>query len=120
MLPVQPRRRRQRDKELAAVSVGPGIRHAQHAGARMPQPLVDLVLELFAVDGAAAAACARRVARLYHKVGNHAVHGTLVVIAARGQRGEVAARLGRVLGVELQRNGTLMVIRVSGAIAGAR
>ena len=51
VLPIQPRRGRQRDEELAAVGVLSRVGHAQDAGARVPQVGGDLVGELVAVDG---------------------------------------------------------------------
>ncbi len=94
MFPIQPRRRRQRDEELTAVRVRPAVRHAQHARARMFQRRVDLVGELVAVDGAAAAAGAGGVAGLEHEVRDYAVDGGVVVVAALGEGGEVFAGLG--------------------------
>ena len=67
----------------------------------------DLILEFFTIDAAAAAARARRVAALDHEVGNDAVEDGAVVVAARGERREVLARLGRVLRVQLDDNGAL-------------
>ena len=51
MLAVQPRRRCQRDEELAAVGVRPGIGHRQDARARVLELFLDFVLELLAEDG---------------------------------------------------------------------
>lgn len=54
----------------------------------------DLVLELLAVDGGAAAAGAGGVAGLDHEVGDDAVDEEVVIVAALGEGGEVLARLG--------------------------
>lgn len=59
----------------------------------MLQSWMDLVCELFAVDGAAAAAGAGRVAGLEHEVWDYAVEDYVVVVAALGEGGEVLARL---------------------------
>lgn len=107
VLAVEPRRRRQRDEELAAVRVGAGVGHAEDAGAVVAEVGVDLVGKLVAVDRGAAAAGARRVAGLDHKVGDDAVHERVVVVAARGERREVGARLGRVRRVELEQDRAL-------------
>lgn len=61
----------------------------------------DLVLELFAVDGAAAAAGAGGVAALDHEVGDDAVEDGVVEVAAAGERRKVFASLGGVVGVQL-------------------
>ena len=107
MLAIQPRRRGQGDKELTPVGVGPGVGHAENASARVLQGRIDLVLELFAIDGGAAATRAGWVAALNHEVGDDAVEDGLVVVAAANQRGEVFARLGGVAGVELDGESTL-------------
>lgn len=70
----------------------------------------DLILKFFTIDAAAAAARTRRVAALDHEVGNDAVEDGPVVVAARGERRKVLARLGRVLGVQLDDDGTLLVV----------
>ncbi len=93
MLPIQPGRRRQRDEELAPVRIRPAVGHAQDAGAGVLEGGVDLVVELVAVDGGAAAAGAGRVARLEHEVGDYAVKEEVVVVAAGGEGGEVFAGL---------------------------
>ncbi len=62
----------------------------------MFQTGVDLVFELFAVDGAAAAAGAGGVAGLEHEVWDYAVEEDVVVVAALGEGGEVFAGLGGV------------------------
>lgn len=62
---------------------------------------VNLVLELVAVDAAAAAAGAGRVAALDHEVLDDAVEDGAVVVAALGKLRKVLARLGRMLAVQL-------------------
>lgn len=109
MLPIQPGGGRERNKELAAIRVRPGIGHAEHAGAGVPQGRVDLVVELVAVDGGAAAAGAGGVAALDHEVGNDAVEDGGGVVAATDEGGEVVAGLGGVSGVELDGDGALWV-----------
>lgn len=108
MVPIQPRRRRQRQKELAAVRAGPGIGHAENARARVLQVLADLVLKLFTVDAGAAAACACRIAALHHEVLDDAVEDGVVVVAARRESGEVFAGARRVGVVELHGDGALL------------
>lgn len=103
MFAVEPGRGRERDEELAAVGVGPGVGHAQDPRARVLelQGPGDLVGELVAVDGGAAAARPRRVAALHHEARDDAVEDRLVVVAAPRQGLEVDARLGRVGRVQL-------------------
>ncbi len=55
---------------------------------------VDLVLELFAVDGSPAATGAGRVAGLEHEVGDYAVEEYIIVVAATGKLSEVLTGLG--------------------------
>lgn len=107
MFPVQPRRRRQRNKELTPIRIRPAVRHAQDASAGVLERGVDLVLELLAVDGAAAAAGAGGVAGLEHEVGNDAVEEERVVVAAFGEGLEVLAGFWGVFGVELDGDGAL-------------
>ena len=59
----------------------------------MLQRRIDLVFELFAVDGSAAAAGAGGVAGLQHEVWDYAVEDDVVVVAALGEGGEVVAGL---------------------------
>ena len=93
MLPIQPWRRRQRNKKLTPIRVRPAVRHAQHSCPRMLETRVGLVFEFFAVDRAAPAAGAGRVARLKHEVWDYAVKEDVVVVAALGEGGEVLAGL---------------------------
>ena len=59
----------------------------------MLQSRIDLIFELFAVDGSAAAAGTGRVAGLEHEVWDYAVEDDVVVVAALGEGGEVVAGL---------------------------
>lgn len=59
----------------------------------MLQGRMDLVFEFFAVDAAAATACAGGVAGLDHEGGNDAVDEDVGVVAALGEGGEVFACL---------------------------
>lgn len=108
VLAIQPGRRGEGDEELAPVGVGPGIGHAEDARAGVLERRVDLVLELFAKDGAAATAGAGRVAALDHEVGDDAVEDGGVVVAAADEGGEVLAGLGGVGGVEFDGEGALL------------
>lgn len=94
MLPIQPRRRSQRNEELTPICVLPAIRHAQYAPPGMLQSRVDLIFELFAVDGSATAASTGRIAGLQNEVWDHAVEDDVVVVAALGEGGEVGTSLG--------------------------
>jgi hypothetical protein len=93
MLPVQMRRRRQRNKELTPICPGPAIRHAEGPFVLVREGAVELVLEFLAVDGFAARAGARGVAALDHEVWDYAVEDDVVVFVGCGQRGEVLACL---------------------------
>ena len=95
MLPIQPRRRRQRNKELTPIRIRTAIRHTEDAGAGVFEGGGDLILEFVAVDGGAAAAGARWVAGLEHEGGDDAVEEEVVEVAAGGERAEVGACLGR-------------------------
>ncbi|KFY34535.1 hypothetical protein V494_06691 [Pseudogymnoascus sp. VKM F-4513 (FW-928)] len=95
MLPIQPRRGRQRNKELAAIRIGARVGHTQDASTRVLELGGYLVGELLAVDGGAAAAGAGWVAGLDHEGGDDTVDEQVVVVAALGEGGEVSARLGR-------------------------
>ena len=93
MLPIQPRRRRQRNEKLTPVRILPAVRHTQDARTGMLQSRIYLVFEFFAVDGSAAAAGAGRVAGLEHEVWDYAVEDDVVVVATLGEGGEVGAGL---------------------------
>ena len=87
--------------QLTPVGVLTAVGHAEDASARVLQAGVDLVGKLAAVDGGAAAAGASGVAALDHKVGDDAVEGAAVVVAALHERLEVFAGARRVVGVQL-------------------
>jgi hypothetical protein len=110
MFPVEPRRGRERDEELRAVCVGPRVGHAEDAGTGVPQGRIDLVLELVAVDGGAAAAGARGVAALDHEVRDDAVEDCGGEVAAAGEGGEVVAGFGGVGCVELEGDCALLCL----------
>src|SRR5215212_2960568 len=82
------------DEELAAVGVGPAVRHRQRAA--LDLVLVDLVLELVA---RAAGPRPLRAAALDHEVRDHAVEHQAVVVAVARQLQEVVDGL-RGLGLE--------------------
>ena len=63
-LVVEPRRGADGEEELAAVGVGPRVGHRQRVRPVVPQPRVQLVLELPAPDRLAPGADPRRVAGL--------------------------------------------------------
>lgn len=81
----------------------------KNGGIHTLQVIADLVLELFTVNAAPAAAGPRRVAALDHKVLDDAVEDGVVVVAALCEGGEVLARLGRVLVVQLHEDRALPV-----------
>jgi hypothetical protein len=110
MLPVQPRRRRQRDEELTSVGIGAAVRHAQYSRARVLQRGRDFVLELGAVDGSSAAAGTRGITALNHKVWDDPVEDEVVEVVALGEGGEVLACLRRVVTVELDGDSALRSI----------
>ena len=93
MLSIQPRCWRQCDEELTPVRVLPAVRHAQDPSTCMLQCRIDLVVELFAVNGRAAAPGAGGVAGLQHEVWDYAVEDDGIVVAALGKSGEVGAGL---------------------------
>ena len=79
MFPIQPRRRRQRDKELTPVCIRPAVRHAQDTGAGVFERRGDLVAKVpvgvVVEDGLAAAAGAGGVAGLEHEGGDDSAEG---------------------------------------------
>lgn len=91
-------------EELGAVGVAASVGHREEAGGDVAAGLAGetLILELVAVDGAAAGAVAlREVAALQHKVRNDAVEdGSLEVegLAVGGVAGAAAAELAEVAG----------------------
>src|SRR5690606_40688835 len=70
MLRIQPRRRRERDEELAPVRVLSRVGHREDTRAGVSEGRVDLVGEGGAPAGCAPAASAGRVAGLQHEVGD--------------------------------------------------
>ena len=108
MLAVQPRSRRQRDEELRAIGVRPGIGHAENACTRVLELRGDFVFKLFAVDGFTASTGACGIASLYHEVWNYAVEDQAVEVVALRERGEVFACLGRMVVVEFDDDGALL------------
>lgn len=83
----------------------------------MLQRRVDLVLELVAIDGGAAAAGARGIAALDHEVWNYAVEYGVVVVGAGDEGGEVFAGFGGVCSVELEGDGALGMLVVDGELS---
>lgn len=127
VLPVQPRCRRQGDKELAAVGIRSAVRHAQHAGASVLQVVTNLVFEFLAVDGAPSAAGTGGITGLDHEVGDDSVEEHVVVVASLREGRKIFASLvdrmsvggyfvnrrgdadlGRMGVVELDREGALL------------
>lgn len=102
MLPIQPRRWRQRDEELTPIRVLPAVRHAQDPSTCMLQCRIDLIVELFAVNGRATAPSAGGIAGLQHEVWNYAVEDDGVVVTALGEGGEVGAGSGGMVCVEFE------------------
>lgn len=93
VLPIQPRRRRQRDEELTPVGILPTIRHTQNARPGMLQSRIDLIFELLAVDGSATAAGTGRIAGLQHEIWDYTMEDNVIVVAALSEGGEVGASL---------------------------
>jgi len=85
VLAIQPRRRRQRNEELAAIRIRSAIRHAQNARAGMLEGRGNLVFEFLAIDRRAPAPRARGVPGLEHEVRDDAVEEERVVVAAARQ-----------------------------------
>lgn len=104
---IEPGRGCQRYEELGAVGIWTRVGHAENTGAGVLERRVNLVGELFAVDGSAAAAGAGRVSALNHEVGDDAVEDGAVVVAAADEGGEVVAGLGGVRCVEFEGEGAL-------------
>lgn len=107
MLPIQPRRRGERNKKLRPIRIRSRVRHAQHACAGVLQTRVDLVFEFLPVDGGAAATSAGGVAALDHEVGDDAMEGRGVVVGSTDEGGEVGAGFGGVSRVQFEGDGAL-------------
>lgn len=101
MLAVQPLGRRQRDEKLRPIRIGPRVGHRQDAGTAVLQIRMDFVGKLAAIDGGAAAPGAGRIAALDHEIADDAMEDGVVVVATSNQLGEIAARVRRVLPVQL-------------------
>ena len=83
---VEPRRGDVGDEKLAAIGAGAGVGHGEDAGLGVTEGFVELVCELVAGPAGAVAA---RIAALDHEVGDDAVKGQAVVVAAFGEIEEV-------------------------------
>ena len=94
---VEPRGGDVGDEELAAVGARAGVGHGEDAGPGVAERLVELVRELIA---GAAAAGALRVTALNHEIGDDAVKGQAVVVAAFGEIEEVGGGHGNLGGVD--------------------
>lgn len=90
---IKMRRLVEEDEELAAVGAGSLVGHADDTALVVPERRSDLVLEGWAVDGAAAlGVLGRRVrgrARLRHEVGDQPVEGRAIVVVGRAEGEEV-------------------------------
>jgi hypothetical protein len=94
VLAVEERRRGQRDEELGAVGVGARVGHREHARARVVErAALDLVGELAPEDRLSAAAGARRVASLDHKVADDSVELHFFVFLCVKEKREERASL---------------------------
>lgn len=93
MLPIQMRRRRQRNKKLTPISIRARVSHAKNAFVVVLERGHDFVLEFAAPDALAAAAGAVGVAALDHEAWNDAVENDLVVVTSLCERAEVSACL---------------------------
>ena len=90
---VEMRRRAQRDEELAAVRVRPGVRHREDAGLAVPRLRMELVGEVVA---RAAGALPERIAALDHERVDDPVEDRPVVVRAGAL--PARARVGPLLG----------------------
>src|ERR1017187_4039292 len=82
VLAGEPSRRRQRDEELRAVGVGPGIGHGEFA--RLVEFVRRALGLVFKLISRSARARALRIAALNHEVGNHTVKNGSVIEAVFG------------------------------------
>jgi hypothetical protein len=92
---------------LTAIRIWSAVRHAQDARSRVFQGRHNLILKLFSIYRSSTTTSTSRISTLYHETGDNAVENNAVVIAFLCQSCEVAASLGRVLLVELDRDGAL-------------
>ena len=111
MLSIQPRRWRQRHEKLTPVRIRSRIRHRHHTRARVLQGRQmsrvrrrgEFVFEFTTgEDCFAAATGASGVAGLNHEVGDDAVDGSVVVVLATEEGGEVETSFGGVGGVQFE------------------
>lgn len=93
MFPIQPRCRCKCDEKLAPIRVRTTICHTQDARACVFQRWMYFILELLAIDGAAASSSSGRIASLEHKVGNDTVENDIVVVTPLSQRLKILAGL---------------------------
>jgi hypothetical protein len=84
VLAVEVRGRAEGDEELAAIGARARVGHAERALAVVPERRNELVLELAAVDGGAAAASTGGVTTLDHETLDDAVEDDIVVFAGCG------------------------------------
>jgi predicted transcriptional regulator len=80
-------------QELGAVGARARVGHAERALAVVPERRDELVLELAAVDGRAAATGTGGVTTLDHEALDDAVEDDVVVLAGCGEGGKVLAGL---------------------------
>lgn len=97
MFAVEPRGGDVGDEELAAVRARAGVGHGEDAGFAVAEGFVELVRELVAGTAGAVAA---RIAALDHEVGDDAVKGQAVVVAAFGEVEEIGGGHGNLGGVD--------------------
>jgi len=67
----------------------------------MLQRLLNLIFELFAVDGTTASTGSGRIACLNHEVWDDTVEDDVIVVASLGESCKVLASFGRMVGVKL-------------------
>jgi len=89
------------DEELRAVGVFAGIGHAEDTLAGVFEAAVELIPELAAPEGLAAATSTGGVTTLDHEVLDDAVEDDAVVVTLPREPGKVLASLGRLISVEL-------------------
>ena len=68
---------------------------------------LDLIFELFPVDGATSSPSASRVAGLDHEIGDDTMEDHIIEVATLGKGGEVLAGFRGMVIVEFDRDGTL-------------